>query len=158
MDIKSGCGYPGSSLSNFAPHPFVFRGVECASMEGFLQSLKFDKPHIQIEVCKMVGRQAKFKGKGRNKAWKKGQTLWWNGVPMKRESKMYSDLLDEAYSELSKNEKFAKALLATGNAVITHSIGSNKVSETVLTESEFCGLLHKYRRILKDKAIAKIVS
>lgn len=42
MDIKSGCGYPASALSNFAPHPFVLDGVYCASMEGFLQSLKFN--------------------------------------------------------------------------------------------------------------------
>jgi predicted NAD-dependent protein-ADP-ribosyltransferase YbiA (DUF1768 family) len=42
MDIGSGNGYPGASLSNFAPHPFTIDGVECASMEGFLQSLKFE--------------------------------------------------------------------------------------------------------------------
>lgn len=53
MDIGRGCGYPASSLSNFAPHPFVIDGVECASMEGFLQSLKFASPDIQVEVCKL---------------------------------------------------------------------------------------------------------
>lgn len=42
MDIGSGSGYPSSSLSNFAPHPFVIDGIECNSMEGFLQSLKFE--------------------------------------------------------------------------------------------------------------------
>lgn len=36
MDIGSGSGYPSSTLSNFAPHPFVMDGVECNSMEGFL--------------------------------------------------------------------------------------------------------------------------
>ena len=38
MDIGSGSGYPSSTLSNFAPHAFTIDGVECASMEGFLQS------------------------------------------------------------------------------------------------------------------------
>lgn len=38
MDIKSGCGYPASSLSNFSPHPFELDGVQIASMEGFLQT------------------------------------------------------------------------------------------------------------------------
>ena len=42
MDISSGNGYPAGSLSNFAPHGFIIDGVECASMEGFLQSLKLD--------------------------------------------------------------------------------------------------------------------
>lgn len=47
MDIGSKCGYPASSLSNFSPHPFVIDGVECSSMEGFLQSLKFSSIDMQ---------------------------------------------------------------------------------------------------------------
>ena len=47
MDIGSGTGYPSAALSNFAPHSFVIDGVECASMEGFLQSLKFQDPEMQ---------------------------------------------------------------------------------------------------------------
>ncbi len=34
MDIGSGKEYPSNALSNFSPHPFVFDGVECNSMEG----------------------------------------------------------------------------------------------------------------------------
>ena len=63
MDIGSGSGFPSGTLSNFAPHPFVIDGVECNSMEGFLQSLKFSNPEMQKEVCKLVGKAAKFKGK-----------------------------------------------------------------------------------------------
>ena len=63
MDIGTGTGYPSTALSNFAPHSFVIYGVECASMEGFLQSLKFSNPEMQKEVCKLVGKAAKFKGK-----------------------------------------------------------------------------------------------
>ena len=63
MDIGSQNGWPASALSNFAPHPFIIDGVECASMEGFLQSLKFKNPEMQKEVCKLVGKAAKFKGK-----------------------------------------------------------------------------------------------
>lgn len=47
MDIGSGSGFPAGSLSNFAPHGFTIDGVECASMEGFLQSLKFSSPDMQ---------------------------------------------------------------------------------------------------------------
>lgn len=63
MDIGSDSGFPSATLSNFAPHPFVIDGVECNSMEGFLQSLKFSNPEMQKEVCKLVGKAAKFKGK-----------------------------------------------------------------------------------------------
>lgn len=70
MDIGSGSGYPESSLSNFAPHPFEIDGVKCNSMEGFLQSLKFENPDMQVFVCQLVGKAAKFKGK-KKKWWKR---------------------------------------------------------------------------------------
>ena len=38
MDIGSGTGWPSAALSNFAPHKFIIDNIECASMEGFLQS------------------------------------------------------------------------------------------------------------------------
>jgi len=151
MDISSGSGYPSSSLSNFAPHPFVLDGVECKSMEGFLQSLKFDKPHIQVEVCKLVGKAAKFRGGKRNKAWKSSQTLWWQGVEYPRNSDEYQELLDRAYNALAENPSFQRALLASKNAVFTHSIGKSKKSETVLTTSEFCSRLANLRERLSKK-------
>lgn len=53
--------YPGRNLSNFFPHPFIFRGFEVSSMEGFLQGLKFKSPEMQAEVFKLVGLAAKKK-------------------------------------------------------------------------------------------------
>ena len=147
MDIGSGNGWPAAALSNFSPHPFVIDDIECASMEGFLQSLKFSNPDMQKEVCKMVGKQAKFKGK--KKKWHKTQTLYWQGQEIKRNSEEYQQLLDRAFKALAANESFKKALLATGNATLTHSIGKNKQSETVLTKSEFCSRLMKIREELK---------
>lgn len=147
MDICSGSGYPASSLSNFAPHPFVIDGVECNSMEGFLQSLKFKDEAMQVAVCKLVGKAAKFKGK--KKKWYLTQTLYWKGVEYKRDSDEYQLLLDRAYDALSTNESFRKALIATGDAVITHSIGKIKINETVLTRSEFCNRLMKIRDKIK---------
>lgn len=32
-------------------------------MEGLLQSFKFENHEMQKEVCKLVGKKAKFKGK-----------------------------------------------------------------------------------------------
>lgn len=58
MNIGSGNGYPSSALSNFSPHRFVLDGVECYSMEGFLQSLKFNNSEMQVEICKLVGYAA----------------------------------------------------------------------------------------------------
>lgn len=147
MDIGSKAGYPASALSNFAPHRFIFDDIECASMEGFLQSLKFKSPEMQKEVCKLVGRAAKFKGK--NKNWRVTQTLYWKGKEYKRDSDEYQQLLDNAYNALfEQSESFRNALKATGNSSITHSIGKNKINETVLTQSEFCSRLIKLRNLL----------
>lgn len=149
MDIGSKHGYPSSALSNFAPHAFVLDGVQCASMEGFLQSLKFSNPDMQVEVCKLVGITAKRRGA--NKNWWTSQTLYWRGKPYKRDSKDYQDLLDRAYHALSQNASFQKALLATGNSSLTHSIGRNKINETVLTVQEFTSRLYKLREELQQK-------
>ena len=146
MEISSGSGYPASSLSNFAPHEFIIDGVKCASMEGFLQSLKFQNPDMQRYVCSLVGKAAKFKGK--NKKWQKTGNLYWQGEIIPRSSKRYQELLDNAYDALSKNKSFRKTLLATGCAKLTHSMGKNKISETVLTKTEFVSRLTKIRTTL----------
>jgi predicted NAD-dependent protein-ADP-ribosyltransferase YbiA (DUF1768 family) len=150
MDIGSGKEYPSNALSNFAPHPFVFDGVECNSFEGFLQSLKFKNFDMQKEVCKLVGLKAKFKGK--NKNWYTDQKLYWNGVVYERESKEYQELLDRAFNALSENTGFQKALIASGKSVLTHEIGKSKESETVLTKREFISRLNKIRdRLFREK-------
>lgn len=148
MDIGSGHGYPADALSNFAPHPFVLDGIECNSMEGFLQSLKFSNPDMQREVCKLVGRVAKFKGKKKN--WYVKQVLYWQGKEIPRDSDEYQLLLDRAYMAMAtQNRGFQCALLATQNAALTHSIGKTKTNETVLTRSEFCSRLIKIRTMLQ---------
>lgn len=146
MDIGSGNGYPESALSNFAPHPFVLDGVECASMEGFLQSLKFVTPDMQAYVCTLVGKAAKFKGKKKN--WWRDQTLYWKGVPIHRASEAYENLITNAYNAILLNDGFRRALTATGKATLTHSMGKNKINETVLTEREFVGQLTRLRNLL----------
>lgn len=149
MDIGSGSGYPESALSNFAPHPFIIDEVECASMEGFLQSLKFQNQDMQREVCKLVGKQAKFKGK--KKKWYRTQTLYWQGKEYKRDSKEYQELLDRAFDALSNNDGFRRALLATKNSTLEHSIGKKKIEETVLTRQEFCSRLLKIRNRIQSE-------
>ena len=143
MDIGSGNGYPAGTLSNFAPHPFEIDGVTCNSMEGFLQSLKFESVDMQKYVCTLVGYAAKKKGAKKN--WKQKQELYWLGKVYKRDSDEYQNLLNRAYNELNKNSGFRKALEATKGATLTHSIGKNKKSETVLTTNEFCNRLTHLR-------------
>lgn len=149
MDIGSGTGYPSANLSNFSPHVFTVDGIECNSMEGFLQSLKFQEPEMQKHVCTLVGKKAKFKGK--KKKWWKTQTLYWQGEKIPRDSDRYQELLDTAFNALAQNTSFQKSLLATQNATLTHSIGKKKTSETVLTRQEFTSRLTRIRSELRER-------
>ena len=113
-------------------------------MEGLVQGLKFKSVEMQIHTCSLVGRAAK--AHGRTKNWYETQTLWWAGESIKRDSQEYQDLLDEAYNAMfDQNAKARKALLASGDAVLKHSIGRRKKNETVLTIQEFCSRLMEIR-------------
>ncbi len=60
LDIRSNGLYPSNVLSNLCSNAFVFDGVECGSMEGFLQSLKCKDEERQKQICAMKGGEAKF--------------------------------------------------------------------------------------------------
>lgn len=141
--------YPGSALSNFTARFFVFEGIPCYSIEGVLQAFKSPYPHVQEEICKLVGIAAKKRGSKID--WKKEQKLYWKGVEYRRDSVEYQDLLDRLYiTVFNEDPKFRKALIDAGkDAVFKHPIGKNKMSETVLTQYEFCSRLMR----LKDLAM-----
>jgi hypothetical protein len=104
---------------------------------------------MQKAVCQLVGKAAKFKGK--KKKWWRDQTLYWQGQVFPRHSEEYQILLDRAFDALAQNPSFQKALLATGEATLTHSLGKSNPSETVLTRAEFCSRLMRIRRKLKEE-------
>lgn len=141
------CAYPSDALSNLSPHEFEFDGIKCASMEGFLQSLKFSDAEMQRFICSLSGITAKRSGAEQD--WKSDQTLFWNGISYKRDSFEYQMLLDRAYDALYTNEHFCQALRDTGNAKLVHTVGKSNPADTVLTEREFCSRLDKLRDRLK---------
>lgn len=144
MDIGSGNGYPSSSLSNFAGHRFIIDGVTCNSMEGFLQSLKFESPEMQEYVCSLIGKMAKFKGKP--KKWFTKQELYWRGRVIDRHSDEYQNLLDRAFQAMyDQSESFRKALKASEGSNLSHSMGKSDPKKTVLTNTEFLSRLRSLR-------------
>lgn len=151
IDIVSKGEYPSWALSNFAPNRFYFDGVDCWSMEGLINAFKFDDEEEQKEICSLVGIVAKVRAS--HKEWWHEQKLYWRGVTYERESDEYQDLLDRAYLALAQNSAFRKALLATGDKILTHKIGGQKSSETVLTEQEFCSRLNWIRYLIKENKI-----
>ena len=148
IDIHSRGEYPSCALSNFANYEFSVDGVPCGSMEGFLQSLKFKSAFKQRKICLLYGSQAKNSTKHSlaQLRWRLTKTLYWQGIPISRTSRQYSELLDRAYNELSKNEVFMKALSATEGSTLVHSIGKTDPRKTVLTEDELVSRLMKIRK------------
>lgn len=150
IDIRFKGEYPSNELSNFKERRFVFRGVHIASMEGFLQSLKFSNRDAQKNICKYVGFTAKMLGTSNN--WYDTQTLWWDGQPISRESDEYIQLIEEAYMAMFEQcPEAVTALLDTGNAKLTHKVGKSNKKETILTEKEFCSILTKIRKKIRNR-------
>lgn len=150
FDIHSRGPWPSCALSNFAKHEFVIDGVECASMEGFLQALTHRAVDDQLLLCKMHGYAAKQKA---NKGWRSDMTLHWQGKEYPRKSREYQQLLDRAYDALAQNEKFQKALLATGDLKLTHAVGRSSRDKTILTKGEFIARLIRIREELQKPTL-----
>lgn len=148
IDIKVKAPYPGSALSNLAAHAFTLDGIACASMEGFLQGLKVEDEAEQLRMCGLAGGEAQ--GRGRQYKWNVEGTLWWRGAAIDRLSDDYQALLDRAYDALfDESAAFRKALAATGDAPLTHSLGKDDPTETILTSHEFISRLERLRGRLK---------
>ena len=146
IDIYSKGKYPANALSNFTANAFQLDGIQCASMEGFLQSLKWRSIKKQKEICLLTGVDAKRSAGGiHNFLWKITQNLYWNGVKYKRASSAYSALITRAYDALYENADFKEALNSTNAEPLCHSIGKHNKKKTVLTEEEFIEQLYRLR-------------
>ena len=144
LDMRSNGLYPSNILSNMCNNAFVFEGVECGSMEGFLQSLKCKDEERQRQICAMKGGEAK---KHSTTAWQKDQILWWKGQAIDRQDLFeYSEFLKKAYQAMfEQNERFRKALLQTRGMELTHESGNGDCKKTILTFWEFTMLLTDLR-------------
>lgn len=130
-------------LSNFTKRSFLFDEIPCRSIEGVLQSLKFESPGEQRIVCGLWGSQAKLAGELKTD-WKERKTLYWKGCAFGRESKEYQDLLARLYAEVYRqNAQFRKDIKRSAKYRLVHSIGKTNPCDTVLTEQEFIQQLIK---------------
>lgn len=111
MDIWSKSPYPADVLSNLYNNAFTFEGVECGSMEGFLQSLKYQDPAEQSRICAMSGKEAKHMTRS---DWQKSQTVWWRSRAVHRQDSEFRYLVRYAYDAMfSQNKYFRDALMST---------------------------------------------
>lgn len=143
VDIWSKSPYPADVLSNLHDNGFCYDGIECGSMEGFLQYLKQKDVGKQHQVCRMTGKEAKRKT---NADWQVNQIVWWKGLAINRQSDVFLTLIKSAYEAMfEQNACFRTALMETCGKMLYHSQGEQDSHKTILTEREFCGILTDLR-------------
>jgi len=145
LDIYSSGLYPANVLSNLAPKEFYFDGVKCASIEGFLQSLKIKDKQKQKEVCQLYGGSAKERSK-KFTGWLYTHKLYWLEQEFDRFSKKYNELLVRAFKACyDQNEIFRDALGSTKGKILTHTNGKSDAKTTIITKEEFIKILTDLR-------------
>ena len=143
LDIRSNGLYPSNVLSNLCSNGFRFDGMVCGSMEGFLQSLKRKDLDKQRQICSMKGGNAR---KMSVASWQTDQIVWWKGQAIDRQGDGYRQLIRRAYQAMfEQNERFRAALMQTRGMNLMHSSGEDNPYKTILTPTEFCGILMELR-------------
>ncbi len=144
-DIYSHGTNEEACLSNFSPASFELDGVPCASIEGFLQSLKTPDEEEQKRICSLKGKDAKKAGLAVPNF--DGEHLYWKGKTINRFSEEYHTLVRRAYrARFEQDEEFRKALKNTKHKQLLHTLGNNDAKATILTTDEFIGFLRKLQR------------
>src|SRR5574344_1231468 len=143
LDIRSNGLYPSNVLSNMCSNGFRLDGMVCGSMEGFLQSLKRKELDKQRQICSMRGGNAR---KMSVTSWQTDQIVWWKGQAIDRQSEEYQQLIRRAYQAMfEQSERFRAALMQTRGITLVHTSGEPSSYKTILTPSEFCGILMDLR-------------
>ncbi len=155
VDINSRGDYPAYALSNLYQCPFYFNGIFCASREGLLQALKVSDVDEQIRLCSLSGYEAQQAGQNYNN-WKENQLLHLQGEVYKRDSEKCQHLFKRIFDSENMSLDVVAAILSTHNKKLIQSIGKSDITDTVLTEQEFCLLMTDVRTQLKEKGLAYI--
>lgn len=131
-----------SRLSNFSVHSFVLDGEEIASVEGFVQGIKFQEEClIRYHAFHSVGKEAK-----KNGASAKNEFVWWKGQAILYGSTEHHQLIERAIrAKFEQNEDAMRALVSTGNLTLIHELGSPESPNTSLPAAIFCDILTRIR-------------
>lgn len=150
-DISDERGFPFGMLDPSAPVRFEIDGVKCASLDGFVESLKFERIIDQKNISKRVGNDARKRGieKDNPGNQKADRMLYWQGDTFKRNGKTFNRLLARVFREMAKNARYQAALMATQDADFRYPKGKTNKKDTVLTKKELTDNLKKLRAELK---------
>ena len=150
------------TLSNLYPHKFTLNAkpfapyvkgdeILCLSMESFLQSLKISNALAQKYFCENYSGYIAYKAKLTMPDWRKDQILYWQGKKFERNSKDYINLITYAYDKLYESNIYFREVVLPSfkNFYLVHTMGSNDLKETVLTEYEYIEQLNRLIKKIK---------
>ena len=123
-------------LSNLYPYEFEFKGFTLNSIESFFQGIKFKDRNIQKQVFKYSGIPAVVIKATSDYDWKETGIIYWQGTPIKRDSKEYEELVTELYISAIQNYFYRNAIKNCPPPII-HAIGEVDINKTVFTRYEF---------------------
>lgn len=129
-------------LSNFSADPFTLDGVRLASVEGFIQGIKFpENDPRRKRAFQSTGRDAKRLGMEAERKF-----VWWQGQVILYRSPEHQHLIEHAIrAKFEQNPEALKALLATKGATLTHDLGHPESPRTSLPAKVFCDILTRIR-------------
>lgn len=128
--------------SNFPRMPFVVDDVELASLEGFVQGIKFPVGDERREKAfGLSGRQAKRIGRKAERIF-----VWWQGMEIPYGSPAHHALIERALrAKFGQLPEAMQALLATEGTELVHDLGHAESSHTSLPSAVFCAILTRIR-------------
>ncbi len=130
----------GRQMSNFAHTPFVFRGREYASVEGFYQGMKFEDEEKRAKIAAMHGVYARSAGK---KAKTKQTTF--DGQTFMMGSPEHHAVMKEAIRcKMEQHPEMTKAFVATRPRTVIHDTGRPARKSSFPVEV-FCRIITEMR-------------
>jgi len=133
----------GLALSNFGLSPFVLDGKLFASVEGFIQGIKFPEGDPRRDAAFLSsGWPAKHLG---DTADRRG--AYWGGARLPYGSADHHRLIERAIrARIAQSRGLQEALKSTADATLIHDTGAGADSPTTsLPASVFCRILTEIR-------------
>jgi predicted NAD-dependent protein-ADP-ribosyltransferase YbiA (DUF1768 family) len=139
----------GVALSNFCLSPFVLDGVLLASVEGFIQGIKFPpgSPLRDLAFAASGFAAKEFSARA------DGKGVWWREERHDYGSPGHLVLIERAIrARIAQNSGLQAALVSTGNATIVHETGVAESPGTSLQAIDFCRIMTTIRTELSSVA------
>ncbi|MBR8653351.1 hypothetical protein KDH83_08540 [Achromobacter sp. Marseille-Q0513] len=132
----------GQALSNFCLSPFVLDGALYASIEGFIQGIKFPEGDpVRAAAFQASGWDAKHLGDGARR-----DAVHWQDARIAYGSAEHHRLIERAIrARVSQSTGLRQALASTAGAAIAHETGAPESPATSLPATVFCRILETLR-------------